>query len=121
MHDQIRQDLSQAIDDMSEAQKLELMEGLAHSLRVPKNGEEQELSPSQKEHLLESVRRISALPMEGPDRYGEPEAQAVQRQRESFRRLQGTLAAIPRGKDPYTNLGYSNEAHDKILYDLEQK
>jgi len=69
MHDQLRQDLSQAIDDMSDAQKLELIEGLAHSLRAPNNGEEQELGPSQKEQLLESVRRISSLPMEGPGRF----------------------------------------------------
>jgi hypothetical protein len=89
MHDQLRQDLSQAIDDMSEAQKLELIEELAHSMRHAPNDE--------------------------------PEAQALQRQRECFRRLQGTLATIPRGKDPYAHLGYSNEAHDKILYDLEQK
>jgi len=121
MHDQIRQDLSRAIDDMSDAQKLELIEDLAHSLRASKNGDGQELGPSQKEQLLESVRRISSLPMEGPGRYGEPEAQAVQRQRESFRRLQETLATIPRGEDPHAHLGYSNEAHDKILYDLEQQ
>ncbi len=87
MHEQLRQNLNQAIDDMNDAQKLELIEALAHSMR--------------------------------PARYGEPDAQAVQRQRESFRRLQETLAAIPRGKDPYAHLGYSNEAHDKILYDLE--
>lgn len=53
-------------------------------------------------------------------RNGESEEQAAARQGENLLQLQAKLAALPSGKDPYEHLGYSNEAHDRILYDLEQ-
>ena len=58
-----------AIDAMSDAEKLDLIEQLAHSVRAPKNGGSKELAPLQKRRLLESVRRIAALPMDGPGRF----------------------------------------------------
>jgi len=69
MHEQLRHDLEQAIDAMSDAEKLQLIEHLAHSVRAAKNGDTGELLPAQKHRLRESVHRISALPMEGPGRF----------------------------------------------------
>lgn len=66
MHDQLRHDFDLAIDSMSDAEKLELIEQLAQSVRARKGSEGEKLTPPQKQRLLESVRRISALPMEGP-------------------------------------------------------
>ncbi len=51
---------------------------------------------------------------------GGTDTDAVERQRRAFQRIQRKLAGRPPGQDPYARLGYSNEAHDKILYDLEQ-
>lgn len=89
MHDQQWQDLKQVIAEMNDAEKLELIERLAHSLRSTKNGA--------------------------------PRADAVEGQHQAFRQLQEKLATLPPTKDPHAQLGYSNEAHDKILYDLGQK
>jgi hypothetical protein len=30
------------------------------------------------------------------------------------------MEALPDGDDPFADLGHGNEAHDRILYDLEQ-
>lgn len=65
MYDQPYPDLSQAIAAMSDAEKLELIAELAHSLRSSKNGDSEVLAPGQKVRLLESVRRISGMPIEG--------------------------------------------------------
>jgi hypothetical protein len=54
---------------MSDAEKLELIEHVAHSVRASKNGGAGELAPAQKQRLLESVHRISGLPMQGPGRF----------------------------------------------------
>jgi len=89
MHDRLDKDMARAIEALSDAEKLELIEELAHSLRAAHNGGS--------------------------------EVEAVQRQRDNFRHLQEKLAGLPHGGDPYAHLGYSNEAHDKVLYDLEQK
>lgn len=64
------------------------------------------------ERLVQSLRST---------KNGQTEAEAVERQRKAFRRVQDQLATHTPGKDAYAQLGYSNEAHDKILYDLEQK
>ena len=69
MHEQLRHDLEQAIDAMSDAEKLELIEHVAHSVRASKNGGAGELAPAQKQRLLESAHRISGLPMQGPGRF----------------------------------------------------
>ena len=66
MHDRIRRDIDQAIEGMSHSEKLELIDELTQSLRAARNGENPKLATAQKEHLLESVRRISGLPMQGP-------------------------------------------------------
>jgi len=69
MHDQLRHGFSHDIDSMSDTEKLELIERLAHSLLPSKNGDHGELTSQQKQKLLESVHRISRLPMEGPGRF----------------------------------------------------
>lgn len=69
MHDQLGQDLDQTIDDMSDAKKLELIEKLARSLRAPKSADSEGLAAAQKRRLIDSVRRIASLPMEGPGRF----------------------------------------------------
>jgi len=67
MHDRLDQDMARAIEALSDSEKLELIEELAHSLRAAEKGNHGgQLSPGEKKRLLESVRRISALPMEGP-------------------------------------------------------
>ncbi len=88
MHDEQRDNLKQTMGKMTDAEKLELIEELVHSLRSPRNGN----TP----------------------------AELVKAQHETFRQLQGRLAAMPIAQDPYAHLGYGNEAHDRILYDLGQ-
>lgn len=66
MHEHIRREIDQAIEGMSNAEKLDLIEELAQSVRAGRNGESCKLAAAQKERLLESVKRISGLPMQGP-------------------------------------------------------
>lgn len=51
---------------MSDAEKVELIEYLAHSVRAPWNDGRKRMAAAQKQQLVKSVRRISALPIEGP-------------------------------------------------------
>ncbi|MGD2111077.1 MAG: hypothetical protein PVI86_17000 [Phycisphaerae bacterium] len=69
MHDQFRQDLTRAIDEMSDAEKLQLIEELIRSLQARENGNRERLTPAAKQRLVESVRRISELPKEGPGQF----------------------------------------------------
>jgi hypothetical protein len=75
-----------------------------------------ELSDSEKRELMdqlaESLRSSAEV---------ENEAEIVAQQKAAYKAAMERIAKLPRGKDPYADLGYSNEAHDKILYDLEQK
>lgn len=54
------------------------------------------------------------------DRPSTPSDQMTPQQLHAMRNFLDAIAKLPPGDDPYHDLGYSNEAHDKILYDLEQ-
>ena len=88
MHDRLRDDLWQLIDELTDQEKLDLIDQLRASVR--------------------------------PDEEAVGEAEIAARQRAAMRAALERIAKLPRGHDPYALLGYSNEAHDKILYDLEQ-
>ncbi len=83
------------------------LEDLKDAADSMSNGEKLQLI----EYLTDSLR---------PRRNGEAPG-TVERQRQAFLQLQEKLIALPHTDDPYAKLGYSNETHDKIIYDLEQK
>lgn len=74
------------------------------------------MSDSEKLGLIEDLARS----LRSGDN-GETPSAVIDRQRQAFQRLQVELGGLPSANDPYAELGTSNEAHDKILYDLEQK
>lgn len=47
-------------------------------------------------------------------------AKLVELQKQTFHHLSKSVAQLSPTIDPYAVLGHSNEAHDQILYDLEQ-
>lgn len=49
----------------------------------------------------------------------QPAADVITDQHRAMREIRQALAGRF-GDDPYADLGHSNDAHDKILYDLEQ-
>jgi hypothetical protein len=75
-----------------------------------------ELSDDEKRELIDQLAR--SLP---PAAEAENEVAIVARRRAAYQAALERLSKLPEEEDPYAHLGYSNEAHDKILYDLEQK
>jgi hypothetical protein len=74
------------------------------------------MSDADKAELVERLRRAMEAKHDAPpsaDRMTDEQLQAVKEVLEE-------IASLPVEEDPYASLGYSNEAHDKILYDLEQ-
>jgi hypothetical protein len=82
MHDRLSDDQRESIDDMSEAEKLELIARVTRSLG----------------HEAGSAD------------------EAIGRQRSTFLRLQQDLAKHRHDPDPFAHLGYSDAAHDAIIY-----
>ena len=85
MHDHRWIDIKDAIREMGDADKLELIEHLTQSLRS------------------QADERDPAI--------------AANQQRQTFQQLQEKLTGVPQNHDPYADLGYSNKAHDQIIYD----
>lgn len=62
MHDQVRHDMERAIDAMSDAEKLELIERVTRSLRQA-NGHRK---PNPPERVAQRIKQIAALPVQSP-------------------------------------------------------
>ena len=75
------------------------------------------MSDADKAELVERLRRA----MEAKHGAPPPADRMTEEQVQAAREFLDEFANLPTEHDPYEALGYSNEAHDKILYDLEQQ